>query len=310
MNQVQTIMPNPAVIGDNNNAGVKGSPPNQVAIANEAEASPSAGAATTAAVAATATNNSTNTKMTDSGSKSKSNSASGSNFLALLTAASRVDTLPVEPEAFEAEDNDDQPGHLQFQLQARAVSESSTNSSPGLTCSAGPKRGPSFLTKGKRPKKPRRLPTSINTARPRLAGTADAEAEAAAEAALAGTSDGMLYTVAGRSFQPPATEPEEKDTFPLVLYRVLMASSEAKEAEAANGSGESSGEQNPTKNKKKYDEIITWLDSGTHFVILDPDRFMSEVMVSLHSIYKYIYIYLSALSDQILRCMHLYTRIP
>ena len=260
MNQVPTIMPSPEVIDDNNaNAGVKAGPPNQVAIANEAEAS--------AAVAATATDNST--KTIDSGL------TESSNLLALLTAASRVETLPVEPEA-DAEDNDDQPGHLQ--LQARAVSESSTNSSPGL--GAGPKRGPSFLTKGKKPKKLRRLPTSINTARPRLAGTA--EAEAAAAAAIAGTSDSMLYTVVSRSL--PATKPVEKETFPLVLYRVLMASSEAKEAEAAAGTGESSNEQNPTtKTKRKYENVITWLDSGTHFVILDPDRFMTEVMVSSYS---------------------------
>lgn len=80
----------------------------------------------------------------------------------------------------------------------------------------------------------------------------------------------------------------QKETFPLALYRVLMASSEespnnttcTSNEDDTSGENPSEGGGAPTKKKKKtgYDDIVHWLPEGTHFVIIDTQRFISEVM--------------------------------
>ena len=70
-----------------------------------------------------------------------------------------------------------------------------------------------------------------------------------------------------------------------------LVANEAEASPSAGAAGTGTGESSGETAKYKYGDIISWLDSGTHFVILDPDRFMTEVMVSLY-LYMNIGVYI------------------
>ena len=301
--------------------------------------------------------------------------ASSSNLLALLDAASRVDTLPVPPERGQDEDEAGPPGSSESEeknsdtataaplllpssdedaqnlpktnaLTAEMVWELTNQKAAQLgSKSAASKKSTQAKFRPKRPKLP------ISTAQPRLAGSAAPTTAvgtgAAADAAGddAGSDAGTRWTVDKVSGQyqrqqqnqqqvvppPPTTyhkikapkpiklEPIQKETFPVLLYRVLMADLDEEDAskkEDKGGEGEEEAEptssssststsapppgENPSeaasgstdhystntnknekkkkKKKKGYDDIIRWLPEGTHFVIVDTDRFVTEVM--------------------------------
>ena len=284
-------------------------------------------------------------------------STSHSNLLALLDAASRVETLPVTDGQDDKADEKMTAANLQDAskalpktnaLTAEMVREltaqkaanlssaldvatasagASSSTSPIVTASNSSSTPTSSIrdspasssgtgSKGKlmaskkstqskhfKPKRPK-LPCM---AQPRLAGSAPTSA---------GSSAGTNWTVTKRNVVPPAPhadtdddskmkggggpkplklEPVVKDTFPIILYRVLMKGEgyddEDEEADPSSASASAAGE-NPseqpststtaataTKTKTKgYQDIVHWLPEGTHFVIVDTDRFRTEVM--------------------------------
>ena len=193
-------------------------------------------------------------------------------------------------------------------------SSPSTSSSTGKLLSASKKSSQAKFPKPRRPKLP------ISTAQPRLAGSAPTSA---------GSTAGTSWTVTSKNNNKPTEENQDqqdaaaahaspphaaptpttftyrkikapkpiklepivKETFPVVLYRVLMKGIEGgedegdkgssnKEASSTSAAGENPSEQPSSNNNKKkgYDDIVHWLPEGTHFVIVDTDRFVTEVM--------------------------------